>query len=505
MTRTLRCLAAVAVVAACAVAPVAAQVEVSINEIDNPTVRVLQDYTLRAGDTARQLVVVGGDARIEGRVTEDVVVVLGKAEVASSAVIEGSLVVVAGSADIADGAKVNGDLVAIGGAQVPATFSAGGQQIVIGSTALGEQVRGLVPWLTHGLLLGRPIVPGLPWVWAIAGVFFFLNLLLNVLFDRPIGSCATTLRATPFSAFFAGLLVMLLIGPVCVLLAVSVIGIAVIPFVVCALLAAAILGRIAFARWIGMSLVHQADPVDRGQSLRSFLIGSAVMCLAYVIPFVGIVVWILAGVFGLGAATLAFYTSYRRENPRTRKPTPASPPPAPPIEALPLATPPPAEMPGSASFQSLEPEAPPVAVAAPPPLAVRDTSLGFPKGTFSERLAALVLDVIVVAIVANFLDFDRYGGPNERLFLLVALVYHVGFWTWRGTTLGGIICQLRVVRVDGKPLEFSEALVRGLTGVFSLAVVGLGFLWILRDPERQAWHDRVAGTYVVKVPRNYPI
>jgi uncharacterized RDD family membrane protein YckC len=47
--------------------------------------------------------------------------------------------------------------------------------------------------------------------------------------------------------------------------------------------------------------------------------------------------------------------------------------------------------------------------------------------------------------------------------------------------------------------------VRGLTGIFSLAVVGIGFLWILRDPERQAWHDRVAGTYVVKVPRHYPI
>ena len=54
-------------------------------------------------------------------------------------------------------------------------------------------------------------------------------------------------------------------------------------------------------------------------------------------------------------------------------------------------------------------------------------------------------------------------------------------------------------------MRFAEALVRGLTGIFSLAVVGLGFFWILRDPERQAWHDRIAGTYVVKVPRNWPI
>jgi uncharacterized RDD family membrane protein YckC len=36
-------------------------------------------------------------------------------------------------------------------------------------------------------------------------------------------------------------------------------------------------------------------------------------------------------------------------------------------------------------------------------------------------------------------------------------------------------------------------------------VLGLGFLWILKDPDRQAWHDRIAGTYVVKVPRSWPI
>ena len=28
---------------------------------------------------------------------------------------------------------------------------------------------------------------------------------------------------------------------------------------------------------------------------------------------------------------------------------------------------------------------------------------------------------------------------------------------------------------------------------------------ILKDPDKQAWHDRVAGTYVVKVPRDWPI
>jgi hypothetical protein len=189
----------------------------------------------------------------------------------------------------------------------------------IGSSALGSRLRAIVPWLTSGLLLGRPIVPSLPWVWTIAFIFFLINLLLNVVFDAPVRASAATLRATPLSAFLTGLLVMLLAGPVCMLLAVSVVGIAVLPFLLCAMLIAVVLGKIAFARWLGMSVLHQDEPENRFQSFRSFLIGSAIMCVAYMIPVLGFVTWALAGVFGLGAATQAFFSAYRRENPKQPK------------------------------------------------------------------------------------------------------------------------------------------------------------------------------------------
>ena len=124
-----------------------------------------------------------------------------------------------------------------------------------------------------------------------------------------------------------------------------------------------------------------------------------------------------------------------------------------------------------------------------------------PKAAFLDRLVAFVLDVILVVITQQLLDLTR----RDSTFFLLLLAYHIGFWTWKGTTVGGIICQLRIVRVDGAPLRFVDALVRGLSGIFSLAVMGIGGLWILRDPERQSWHDKIAGTYVVKVPRNFPL
>jgi uncharacterized RDD family membrane protein YckC len=36
----------------------------------------------------------------------------------------------------------------------------------------------------------------------------------------------------------------------------------------------------------------------------------------------------------------------------------------------------------------------------------------------------------------------------------------------------------------------------------SLAVAGLGFIWIAIDPEKQSWHDKIAGTVVVRATRH---
>jgi uncharacterized RDD family membrane protein YckC len=475
-----------------------------------PVVRIGQGYTLKAGDTAREITVILGDATIEGRVDRDVIVILGSAYLKSTAIIDGSLVVVGGHVQAAEGAQVHEDLfVGGGGLEAPAGFGPGGHYVGIGSSALDGYLRDLVPWLTRGLLLARPIVPSLPWVWTIAFMFFLLNLLVNVVFDAPVKAAAVTLRATPLSAFMTGLLVMLLAGPVSLLLAVSVIGLAVVPFVMCALLIAAVLGKVAFARWIGMSVVHQDDPDNRSQSMRSFLIGSAVMCVAYVIPVVGFVTWAMAGVFGLGASTQAFFTAYRRENPRpprkVKAPAPeAAPPPSPaapegpsPSVAYASAIPAATEEPLYAAVAAPAGPAPAAATAAAP-----SELILLPRAAFTERLAAFGLDVVLIVIAVQVLNFDREW---VRVAFILALAYHVSFWTLKGTTLGGIICQLRLVRTDGGRVGFPDALVRGLTGIFSLAVLGIGFLWVLKDPDRQAWHDRVAGTYVVKVPRDWPI
>lgn len=85
-----------------------------------------------------------------------------------------------------------------------------------------------------------------------------------------------------------------------------------------------------------------------------------------------------------------------------------------------------------------------------------------------------------------------------RVVLVVLLVGFYGlFWTRRGQTLGMVSWRLRVERDDGALLTWPDTARRLAAATVSLAAAGLGFLWILIDPQRRAWHDRWTHTRVV--------
>lgn len=453
-------------------------------------VRVGSDYTLRADEQSGDLVVVGGTGRVEGE-SHDTVVVFGNAEIASTANILGSLVLIDSDANVAEGARVRGDLVVIGGRlTAPSTFAADGSHVVIDNSTLGGRFEGVFAWITRGLFWGRPIVPNLGWVWAAVVVFFFVYLLLTLVFEKPVGEVADVLARRPLSSFGVGLLVLLLVGPISVLLAVSIIGIAVVPLILCAMLVAWIIGKAAGTRWIGMS-VMPASRDGRLQTVSAFVIGFVLITLAYMVPILGFVTWTMMGVFGLGASSLAFVAAYRRENPL---PPPREPKAQPAVPIL--------QQPAQEAMVSPETTSAVFESTATAPIVATPSLVGaLPHASFRDRVAAGILDLILGVLTYQLLT--DFGRPN--VFFMFLIAYHIAFWTWKGTTVGGIICQLRVVRVDGGPLRFIDALVRGLSAIFSVVVLGLGVFWILRDPERQAWHDRIAGTYVVKVPRNWPL
>ncbi len=108
-------------------------------------------------------------------------------------------------------------------------------------------------------------------------------------------------------------------------------------------------------------------------------------------------------------------------------------------------------------------------------------------------MTALFIDAVLVGVALSLTNIhDAY--------LLMLALYGALMWKFRGTTVGGIVCNLKVVRVDGRELDWSTAAVRALSCFLSLALAGLGFIWIAVDEGRRAWHDKIAGTAVVRVP-----
>jgi uncharacterized RDD family membrane protein YckC len=79
-------------------------------------------------------------------------------------------------------------------------------------------------------------------------------------------------------------------------------------------------------------------------------------------------------------------------------------------------------------------------------------------------------------------------------------------WALTGQSVGKFILGLQIVRANPKHptetgLSFARSVVRGCGYWLSALPLGLGFLWILADPHRRAWHDILAGTRVVYRPR----
>ena len=161
---------------------------------------------------------------------------------------------------------------------------------------------------------------------------------------------------------------------------------------------------------------------------------------------------------------------------------------APPIDANPTTgDPPPSRATGAPDSRGAAPPAEAPHAPAPPPIAA-----ALPHAGFWIRMGALLLDALLVGFLMSVLHVYHLELP-------VLAAYGAMMWKLRGSTIGGIVFDLRVVRTDGREIDWGTAIVRALACFLSLAVAGLGFFWIAFDDHKQAWHDKIAGTVVVRV------
>ncbi len=89
------------------------------------------------------------------------------------------------------------------------------------------------------------------------------------------------------------------------------------------------------------------------------------------------------------------------------------------------------------------------------------------------------------------------GSLLTQMLLPAALI--VGFWVWKAATPGKMVISAKIVdaKTLGKP-STGQLIVRYIGYFISAFVFGLGFLWVAFDKRKQGWHDKIAGTLVIK-------
>jgi uncharacterized RDD family membrane protein YckC len=93
-------------------------------------------------------------------------------------------------------------------------------------------------------------------------------------------------------------------------------------------------------------------------------------------------------------------------------------------------------------------------------------------------------------------------GPTvQTLLFLEMYAFFVYFWLARGQTAGMVAWRLALRSADGEAMTLKQVTWRFFAALLCFASLGLGYLWILFDPHKRSWADRLSGTEVVVLPK----
>jgi len=468
-------------------------------------------------------VAVMGNLTVDGEVKGDAVAVMGDNTINHH--VHGKVVAVMGNVTLGPKAVVDGGIVCVGGEvnRDPAAVVHGG--VKIESFGPGFKVDTITTWWDRALRLGRPLAIGahLGWLWILTAFSVAFYALLGLLFPKKITACGDKLIESPGMVLLAALLSVLAMPVLFVLLCITVIGLPVALLVLpIGTLLLAMFGKAALYGLVGRKLTGGVLTLHPALAV---LLGALLFVLLYLVPFLGLILSLLVWFLGFGCAMLMMFA--REPKPAAPAVAPYAPAPAPmttafaaapaatttpePVafgatptmpaqsEGFGAATPPPVAepppVPGVATFAA----APAPMFAAPRPLISADT---LPRAGFWIRVAAAALDCLMIIIPLGIMGGFEHG-PG-LMFLSIA-GYHAAMWKYKGTTIGGVICSLKVVRLDDREIDWGVAIVRALSAFLSFFIAGLGFIWVAFDDEKQSWHDRIAGTTIVRVPKGTPL
>lgn len=130
---------------------------------------------------------------------------------------------------------------------------------------------------------------------------------------------------------------------------------------------------------------------------------------------------------------------------------------------------------------------------------------------FWIRVVASIIDSILVVLVTSPILYSIYGKDYFKtdeiitgywdiiikwIFPAIAIIL---FWVYKSATPGKMGMGIKIVDIKtGKPPSPSQSIIRYLGYYVSMIPLMLGIIWVAFDEKKQGWHDKLAGTVVVK-------
>ncbi len=142
------------------------------------------------------------------------------------------------------------------------------------------------------------------------------------------------------------------------------------------------------------------------------------------------------------------------------------------------------------------------------------------KANFLSRTLAMVIDLLLLNAVFLILSFSLDWGLSYLFVLsgitdedftfkvigsliyvacVIVMFFYFTYFTHRyGMTFGKKVVGIKVINQYGKNPDLKEAIKREIIGkILSGLFMGAGFFWAVFDKNNQAFHDKIAKTYVV--------
>jgi TM2 domain-containing membrane protein YozV len=258
-------------------------------------IKIGDDITIERDQEINNVINIGGQVTVNGLIENNVLVAGGSVVLAGNAVVRGNVVCIGGVIVKSNGAQVFGDITEINSSNI--------------ATAINSAIHG--EW------------EGWSWIFAVVSICFFFvififALLITLLIPRPIIVISGVISSRKIKSFLWGVLGMMLIGPFAVLLAISIVGIPLIPLEFALVVLAGVVGFISAGSLVGRFFLGNIIKGKEPGLVRATLCGLILLWLIGWIPYIGWIIKMVVATTGLGGVLLALFT--RKEQPLTSPP-----------------------------------------------------------------------------------------------------------------------------------------------------------------------------------------